>query len=148
MSEVYSAGNPHHAGRVEAGIDFKRTDILRSTKATLSADSSFSPICLSFIRMASRELQLSHRGDRVRTDSHCASTARRLAAKAGFPDTVCSERKRRCCKGRSANDQDFWHFDRTARGRCKCSFSRLAAARKGSGDEQMTLPVLTDAREE
>jgi hypothetical protein len=148
MSEVHSAGNPHHAGRFEAGIDFERTDILRSTKATLSSDSSFSPICHAFLGLAYRELQLGHTGDRVKTNSCCASTARRLAPRAGLLDTVCSERKRRCRTGRSANDEDLWHFDRIAGGRCKCSFLRPAVIREDGGDEQMTLPVLTDAREE
>ena len=107
MSEVRSAGNPHYAGRVEAGIDYKRTDILRSTKSTLNSDSSFPPVCLSFIRMAYRELQLGHTGDRGKTNSHCVLTARRLAPKTGLLDTVCSEQKRRRRIGRSVKDQDF-----------------------------------------
>jgi hypothetical protein len=148
MSEVCSAGNPHHADRVKTGIDCNRTNILRSTKATLNSDLSFFPICLNSIGLAYGELQLGHPGDRVKASSYCTSTARGLAPRAGLLDTVCRGPRRRRRIGRSGNDQDFWHFDRIATGRCKCSLSRLAATREDGGNVQMTLPVLTDAHEE
>jgi hypothetical protein len=130
MSEVYSAGDPLRAHGINAGFDYCSTGFSWSTEATLAVESSFFPIVLVLIALASGRMQSGDVTDRVKTDSRGTANAQSPELKTGLLRAGCSGRRLPAFDGRVRQTQHSPRLVRIADGLGKKSFSRLAVALK------------------
>jgi len=127
MSEVYSAGDPLRADGIYAGFDCGGAGFSWSTDRTLAQESSFFPIVLVLIALASGRMQSGDVTDRVKTNYHGASNAQNPELKTGFLRAGCGGRRLPAFHGRVRQTQHSLRMVRIAEGVSKNSFSRLAA---------------------
>jgi hypothetical protein len=145
MSEVYFAGNPQCADRVDIGLAYRRPGFPWPPRTIVEAASPLSLVCQVLIAPACRELRLGYTADQVKKCSQEPAMLRKVAQRAGLQRTGCGGRRLPPCSVRLKHFKGCPDLTWIARGPSKCYISRLAAVRRDGCVESLLLPR-TDVR--